>query len=96
MTGMGRVKKYKDAVRERKVTIIFELFSLSQIRALTLNNGDADLTPIDLLVLADKELVCAPKTCVKYSSLGYELLGLALTQLHKLVRGRVISLLFYS
>eukprot|EP00756_Hemistasia_phaeocysticola_P000781 Hpha_TRINITY_DN10562_c0_g1::TRINITY_DN10562_c0_g1_i1::g.31279::m.31279 len=45
----------------------------------TLTHPNSDLTPLDYLHMANKTLLCDPGTCGSYSSIGYLVLGLALT-----------------
>jgi len=45
----------------------------------TITHPNDDLTPYDYLHMANKTLLCDPGTCGSYTSIGYVLLGLALT-----------------
>eukprot|EP00040_Diaphanoeca_grandis_P021185 m.112851 g.112851 ORF g.112851 m.112851 type:complete len:518 (-) comp28222_c1_seq2:50-1603(-) len=47
----------------------------------TWEHPDEDWSPFDILHRLNKTFVCAPGTCGKYASPGYELLGLALCEL---------------
>jgi len=54
------------------------------ISAWTVANSGEDLGPFELLHLANKTFVCDPGECGYYSSIGYVLLGLILTEAHSL------------
>jgi len=56
-----------------------------QIASWTVANAGEDLGPFELLHLANKTFVCEPKTCGYYSSIGYVLLGLVMTEVNSLV-----------
>lgn len=49
---------------------------------ITLDQPAHDVTPIDLVNRLNKTFLCKPGECYKYASTGYELLGLALTEVH--------------
>ena len=55
------------------------------IETWTIKNAGEDLGPFELLHIANKTFVCEPKACGYYSSIGYVLLGLILTEVHSLV-----------
>ena len=46
----------------------------------TVDNPHKDFTPIDFLYEVDKDFLCYPGTCSAYTSVGYMLLGLALSE----------------
>ena len=48
---------------------------------ITVEHGDVDVTPFDLLHRLNKTFICEPDACGEYASTGYELLGLALAYL---------------
>jgi D-alanyl-D-alanine carboxypeptidase len=50
--------------------------------AWTYANPTQDWNPFDIIHALNKTFVCVPGTCGYYSSAGYELLGLALCQVH--------------